>query len=88
MIAQYLQGISRDRIATDIGIGTGTVSNILDEWKRAIQGSDYEAVRELAIHCKKEGINLEDLTSALRIRNYIKEIGISVCEFARPTKTR
>jgi hypothetical protein len=30
----------------------------------------------LAIHCKKEGINLADLTSALRIRNYIKRIGI------------
>jgi hypothetical protein len=30
----------------------------------------------LAIHCKKEGINLQDLTSALRIRNNIKELGI------------
>src|SRR5215472_16312266 len=26
-------------------------------------------------HCKKEDINLADLTSALRIRNYIKELG-------------
>jgi hypothetical protein len=75
VIAQYLQGGSRDRIAADNDIGRGTVSNILDEWKRAVQGSDYESVRELAIHCKKEGINLADLTSALRIRNYIKELG-------------
>ena len=60
----------------DNSIGTGTVSNILDEWKRAVQGSDYESVRELAVHCKKEGINIADLTSALRIRNYIKELGI------------
>jgi hypothetical protein len=42
VIAQYLQGDSRDIIAADNGIGTGTVSNILDEWKRAVQGSDYE----------------------------------------------
>ena len=39
------------------------------------QGSDYESVRELAIHCKKEGVNLGDLVSALRIKNYIKHIG-------------
>ncbi|MGC2575262.1 MAG: helix-turn-helix domain-containing protein [Candidatus Nitrosopolaris sp.] len=31
VIAHYLQGVSRDRIATDNGIGTGTVSNIIDE---------------------------------------------------------
>ena len=76
VVAQYLQGDSRDKIAAENDIGSGTVSNILDEWKRAVQGSDYESVRELAVHCKKEGIILGDLTSALRIRNYIKELGI------------
>jgi hypothetical protein len=56
----YLQGISRDRIAADNEIGTGTVSSILDEWKRAVQGSDCDSVREFAVHCEKEGINLAD----------------------------
>lgn len=32
-VAPYLQGISRDRIATDNDTGTSTVSDILDEWK-------------------------------------------------------
>jgi hypothetical protein len=31
VIAQYLQGVSRDTIAADNGIGTGTVSNFIDE---------------------------------------------------------
>jgi hypothetical protein len=31
VIAQYLQGVSRDAIAADNGIGTGTVSNFKDE---------------------------------------------------------
>jgi transposase len=31
VIAQYLQGVSRDAIAADNGIGTGTVTNIIDE---------------------------------------------------------
>jgi hypothetical protein len=54
VIVQYLQGVSRDRIAADNGVGTGTVSNIIDEWKKGVQGSDFEPVRELAIQCKKE----------------------------------
>ncbi|MFZ0512053.1 MAG: hypothetical protein WAM14_10635 [Candidatus Nitrosopolaris sp.] len=34
VIAQYLHGVSRDRIAADNGVGTGTVSNIIVmEWK-------------------------------------------------------
>lgn len=39
-----------------------------------MQDSDYESVRELANHCKKEGVNLGDLISALRIKNPIKQI--------------
>ena len=74
-ITQYLQGVSRDRIATDNGVGTGTVSNIIDEWKKGMQDSDYESVRDLAIHCKKEGVSLGDLISAVRIKNYIKQLG-------------
>ena len=92
VITQYLQGVSRDRIAADNGVGTGTVSNIIDEWKKGVQGSDYESVRDLAIHCKKEGVNLADFMSALRIKNYIKQIGTGgtiycqMCKLARPPK--
>ena len=69
VITQYLNDVSRDRIAADNGIGTGTVSNIIDEWKKGLRDSDYESVRELAIHCKKEGVNIGDLMSVLRIKN-------------------
>jgi hypothetical protein len=31
VIVQYLQGVSRDTIAADNGIGTGTVSNFKDK---------------------------------------------------------
>jgi hypothetical protein len=75
VVNQWLSGDSRERIAADNGVGTDTVSNIIDEWKKGVQGSDYESVRDLAIHCKKEGVNLGDTMSALRIKNYIKQIG-------------
>jgi hypothetical protein len=40
-----------------------------------VQDSDYESVRELAIHCKKEGVNLGEIMSSLRIKNYMKQLG-------------
>ncbi|MFY9795959.1 MAG: hypothetical protein WCC17_19420 [Candidatus Nitrosopolaris sp.] len=43
--------------------------------EKRVQGSDYESVTELAIHCKKEGVSLEDLVSVLRIKNYIQQLG-------------
>ena len=72
VIAQYLQGVSRDRIAADNGIGAGTVSNIIDEWKKRVQDSDYELVRELSVFCKKQGITLNAFASCIRLNNYIE----------------
>src|SRR5215471_1891041 len=75
VISQYLQGVSRDAIAADNGIGTGTVSNIIDEWKKGVQDSDYESIRELSVFCKKQGISLNALASCIRLNNYIQSLG-------------
>jgi hypothetical protein len=83
VIAQYLQGVSRDTIAADNGIGTGTVSNIIDDFKKGVQDSDFSSVRELAIHCKKEGVDLRELASSLRIKNHynrLTQLGKNVSE--------
>ncbi len=72
VIAQYLQGVSRDTIAADNGIGSGTVSNIIDEWKKRVQDSDYESIRELSVFCKKQGVTLNALASCIRLNNYIE----------------
>jgi hypothetical protein len=80
VIAQYLQGVSRDAIAADNGIGTGTVSNIIDEWKKGVQDSDYEPVRELSVFCKKQGITLNALASCIRLNNYIQSLGTNANE--------
>jgi transposase-like protein len=80
VIAQYLQGVSRDAIAADNGVGTGTVSNIIDEWKKGVQDSDYESVRELSVFCKKQGITLNALASCIRLNNYIQSLGTNANE--------
>jgi hypothetical protein len=82
VIAQYLQGVSRDTIAADNGIGAGTVSNIIDEWKKSVQDSDYESIRKLSVFCKKQGITLNALTSCIRLNNYIQSLGANANESA------
>ena len=72
VVNQWLSGDSRDRIAADNGIGAGTVSNIIDEWKKRVHDSDYESIRELSVHCKKQGMTLDALASCIRLNNYIE----------------
>jgi hypothetical protein len=56
VISQYLNG--RNQIARDNAIEQGTVTNIIDEFKRGVQNTDYESVLDLATHCKSEGIQI------------------------------
>ena len=77
---QWLSGASRDRIAADNGIGAGTVSNIIDEWKKGVQDSDYESIRELSVFCKKQGITLNALASCIRLNKYIQSLGANANE--------
>src|SRR5215469_3383463 len=82
VINQWLSGDSRDRIAADNGIGTGTVSNIIDDWKKGVQDSDYESIRELSVFCKKHGVTLNALASCIRLNNYIQSLGANANESA------
>jgi|GEM_PF-516902 len=75
VINQWLSGDSRDRIAADNNIGAGTVSNIINEWKKGVEDSEYESVRELAVFSKKQGLDLSELASRFRLCNYISKLG-------------
>jgi hypothetical protein len=77
VIKQWLAGESRDRIAADNNIGAGTVTNIINEWKKGIQDSEYESIRELAVFSKKEGLHLSELASRFRLYNYIIKLGLN-----------
>lgn len=79
VISQWLSGSSRDRIAADNNIGAGTASNFIAEFKKGVQNSDYDSVRELAIHCKKEGFgSIANFTQALRIKKFLEGLGFDL----------
>ena len=70
VIQQWLSGEARDKIASDLQVGAGTVSGILIDFKKSLQASDIDSARELAIHAKKQGLNLSELASHFRLYNY------------------
>jgi hypothetical protein len=75
VINQWLSGDSRDRIAADNDIGAGTVSNIINDWKKEVEDSQYESIRELAVFSKKQGLNLIEHAWSVRLKNYIQKLG-------------
>ena len=42
---QWISGDTRDKIAINNDIGEGTVSSIVNDWKRGLEDSEYESVR-------------------------------------------
>ena len=58
VIEQWLSGESRDKIASDLQIGAGTVSGIVSDFKKNLQGSDLDSVRQFVVDIKKQGFTL------------------------------
>jgi hypothetical protein len=75
VIEQWISGFPRDKIASDLQIGAGTVSSIVSDFKKNLQASDIDSARELAIDAKRQGLSLPDLASHFRLYNYFKKSG-------------
>jgi hypothetical protein len=75
VIKEWLSGNTRNEIATKNKIGAGTVSNIINEWKKGLDNSEYESIRELAAFSKKEAMTLSDMAENVRLNNYIRKLG-------------
>ncbi len=74
-IKQWLSGDTRAKIASDNRVGEGSVSNIVSDFKKGLDDSEFESIRELAVESRKQGLTLSDLGSSLRLYNYIKKLG-------------
>jgi hypothetical protein len=75
VIEGWIQGISRDKIALDNDIGSGTVTSIIQQFKTNIP--DLDLMRELALKLKKENLDLNYFTSAVRLKKVLDRLDIS-----------
>jgi len=81
VIRLYLQGKSRNDIARSCGLGEGTVSNIVEEWKHRLGYPYAESLRELAINLKRLGIDAAECAEGFRIWMSIKRLGVNENQF-------
>lgn len=72
----WLIGKTRDNIALEFNISTGSVSNIIEQWQNRIGLFDANNLRELGLALKKAGISPIQCVEGLRITNIIKQLGI------------
>lgn len=75
VIEEWINGFPRDKIALDLQIGSGTVSNIISEFKKGIENSEFDSIRLLALEVRNQGLNWSELASRFRLHNFINSGG-------------
>jgi hypothetical protein len=74
VIGQWLEGISRDKIAGLNDIGSGTVSDIIHHAKD--RDFDIDLMRQTALSMRKEELSISDLASSIRLNKILKQYGM------------
>ena len=71
VIRKWLHGYSRDEIAKDSGIGTGTVSGIILQCRR--DDANFDLLRAVAVELRDRGLQVKDYASLFRLKNLLEE---------------
>lgn len=75
VIRKWLSGEQRDKIASDISMGAGTVTNIISEWKEEIGIPTADTLRILATEFKRLNINASQCAKGFKLLNIINNLG-------------
>jgi hypothetical protein len=75
-VRKWLSGEQRDKIASDMSMGAGTVSNIISEWKEEIGIPTADTLRVLATELKRLNINALQCAKGYRLLNIINNLGV------------
>jgi hypothetical protein len=77
VVREWILGFPRDSIAEHYGIGAGTVSSIIANYKTGLEELDFDSIRQLAVEARQQGWNFADLASHARLYNYFIKSGAS-----------
>lgn len=75
VIRLWLKGLPRDQIANEVGIGAGTVSCIIKECRQ--NDPDFDLLREVAVIIKNEGMDLNFVSSSIRLKSELEVNGLN-----------
>jgi hypothetical protein len=74
VITEWLQGLSRDKIAENNDIGVGTVTEIIKDYRE--NDSDVDKQREFVVALMREGTDLNLFASSIRLKKFTERLGI------------
>src|SRR5690242_6565786 len=83
VIREYLKGKGRNKIAMSVGLGEGTVTNIIQEWRQHVGEYESDKIRELALELREAGITADDCVQRTRMTNKIRELNIDEDKFLK-----
>ena len=81
VIQAWLNGEQRDKIAVDNGIGAGSVTNIINEFRMALGFPTADALRELAVTLRRLGITAAQSALGSRVATLMLRIGVKEDSF-------
>jgi hypothetical protein len=76
IVHRWLQGDQRDKIASDMQLGTGTVSTIILAWKKNIGIPDADTLRQFATELRRSSINTSECALGYRLLNLLAKLGV------------
>jgi transcriptional regulator with XRE-family HTH domain len=71
VIRSWLEGKSRDKIAEEIGISTGAVSSIIEDFRR--DDPHFDLLREAAVKIKNLNMDIQSFAPLVRVYEVLRE---------------
>jgi transcriptional regulator with XRE-family HTH domain len=74
VIRTWLEGKSRDKIAKELGISTGAVSNIIKDFRK--DDPQFDLLREVAVKLKDQNMDIQFFAPLVRVYEALREKGL------------
>jgi len=75
VVRLWLKGLPRNQIASEVDIGAGTASSIINECRQ--NDPDFDLLREVAVITKNEGMNLNFVASSIKLKRILEGKGLN-----------
>jgi len=76
-IRQWLDGLTRENIRKENGIGAGTVTGVIQEARKQEEYQDIDLLRQVSMKLKEAGVELPLIAFAIRLQRIMEENGIN-----------
>jgi hypothetical protein len=76
IIQYWLMGYTRDEIAQEFHISTGTASNIWAEFRNKLDHYEVDTLRELGKHLRRQNMTAESCAKGSRVSKILEKYGI------------